>query len=83
MSPAKQELIEREVGFHLGKLKREFSSGTLDEDCVVNSDETHFVFNMHNFKTLAMRGDDHVKYADVISGTDNMTMMVTLSGGSR
>ena len=30
-----------------------------------------------------MRGDTEVKYADVVSGGESMTMMVTITGGVR
>ncbi|MEM7298840.1 MAG: hypothetical protein AAF391_11305, partial [Bacteroidota bacterium] len=81
LSPSKQEFIERKVAFHLGLLKRGFESGTFREDSVENADETHFVVNMDNGKTLGFIGDRHVKYADVVSGGDSMTMMVRLTGG--
>ena len=81
VSPAKRELIEREVAIHLGQISREFQSKTLNEDDVMNADETHFVINMHNHKTLCNRGDEEVKYADVVSGDEGMTMLVLLTGG--
>lgn len=82
VSTAKQDFIEREVAFHLGKLCREFNSRGLDEDCVYNADETHFAINMHNHKTVSVRGSSEVKYADVVSGDEGMTMMVTIRGGA-
>jgi len=48
-----------------------------------NEDETHFVFNMDNGKTLGLCGTTQVKYTDVVSGGENFTMMLRLSGGSR
>jgi hypothetical protein len=44
-------------------------------------DETHFVINVDNGRTLGVRGDNDVKYADVVSGGEGMTMMVCLTGG--
>jgi hypothetical protein len=44
-------------------------------------DETHFVINVDNGRTLGVRGDDDVKYADVVSGGEGMTMMVRITGG--
>ena len=38
---------------------------------------------MDNHKTLSLRGDQDVKYADVVSGEVGMTMMVLVSGRSR
>ena len=40
-----------------------------------------FVFNMDNGKTLAFIGDKEVKYADVVSGGEPITMMVRITGG--
>jgi DDE superfamily endonuclease len=59
----------------------DFGSGVLDENLVENVDETHFVINMDNGKTLGFRGDNDVKYADVVSGGIGMTMVVRLTGG--
>lgn len=81
VSPEKQLHIEKSVAFHLGKIKRAFENGDIDEDNIENADETHFVFNMDNGKTLAFIGDKEVKYADVVSGGEPITMMVRLTGG--
>ena len=59
----------------------EFKLGILDEILVENVDETHFIINMDNGKTLGFRGDNDVKYADVVSGGVGMTMVVRLTGG--
>ena len=48
-----------------------------------NIDETHFVVNMDNGRTLGFRGDTTVKYAEVVSGGDSMTMVIRISGGRR
>ena len=81
LSAAKQLFFEKEVAFHLGTLKREFETGTIDENDVENADETHFMINMDNGRTLSFSGESEVKYADVVSGGDSVTMMVRLSGG--
>lgn len=81
VSPAKQEFIEREVAFHLGCMARQFRSGELDENNLENADETHFQINFDNGRTLGFSGEDDVKYADVVSGGDGMTMVVRISGG--
>ncbi|RHY23144.1 hypothetical protein DYB25_007428 [Aphanomyces astaci] len=75
LSPAKKEHIEKTVAYHLGELQRGFASGDLDEDLLCNMDETHFVINEDNGRTLGFRGDSEVKYADVVSGGVGMTMM--------
>ena len=38
--------------YHLGVLKRSFDSGLFDENLMENIDETHFVVNMDNSRTL-------------------------------
>jgi hypothetical protein len=38
---------------------------------------------MDNGRTLGFRGDTIIKYADVVSGGDSMTMVVRISGGRR
>lgn len=80
VSPAKQEVIEREVAFHLGQLRRDFQSGSIHEENVFNADETHFKIDTNDGKTLAMRGDEHIRFSDVVSGDDGMTMMLLLGG---
>lgn len=46
-----------------------------------NADETHFVFNMDNSRTLVICGNEEVRYADVTSGGEGITMLVRLRGG--
>lgn len=81
ISPAKQLEIEQEVARHLGRMKQGFENGDVDENNISNADETHFIFNMDNGKTLGFCGDEEVRYADVTSGGEGMTMLVRLSGG--
>ena len=47
-----------------------------------NLDENHFVVHLDNGKTLGFRGDTTVKYADVVSRGESMTL-VRISGGRR
>ncbi|KAL2643484.1 hypothetical protein R1flu_011071 [Riccia fluitans] len=75
------EFIERGVAYHMGELQRGFSSGVLDENLIENMDNMHFMINMDNGKTLGFRGNEEVKYADVISGGVGMTMVVKITGG--
>ena len=81
VSPEKRDYIEKAVAFHMGELHRGFEFGELDEEVLCNLDETHFIFNCDNGRTLGFRGDSDVKYADVVSGGVGMTMMVFISGG--
>ena len=48
-----------------------------------NIDETHFVINLDNGRTLGFRGDTTVKYAEVVSGGESMTMVIRISGRHR
>lgn len=81
VSPAKQEFIEKEVAFHLGVLKRGFDDNSIDENLVENIDETHFLINMSNGRTLGFSGDKDTRVMDVVSGGEGMTMMVRITGG--
>jgi DDE superfamily endonuclease len=81
ISPEKQASIERAVAYHLGNLKRRFDDGSLHDDMVFNMDETHFVINMDDGKTLDFKGAETVKYNDVVSGGEGMTLVVKLRGG--
>ena len=48
-----------------------------------NIDETHFVVNMDNGRTLGFQSDMSTKYAELISGGDSITLVVRISGGRR
>lgn len=62
-------------------MKRVFYSGDLKEDETENADETYFTFNMDNGKTLAFIGDKDIRYADLVSSDEPITMMVLIKGG--
>ncbi|RAW43028.1 hypothetical protein PC110_g743 [Phytophthora cactorum] len=81
MQPEKEEEIKRSVAEHLGKLKRAFESGKLEENTVFNMDEAHFDINMDNHMTLGFRGDKVVRYHDVVSGGEGMTLVLKIRGG--
>jgi hypothetical protein len=80
LSPTHQQHIDKQIAFHLGQLAREFRAGTLDENLVENINETHCKVNLDNSKTQGFRGDNDVKYADVVSGGMGMTLMIQLTG---
>jgi len=61
----------------MGELSRGFESGELNEDLVENVDETYFIINIDNDRTLGFRGDG-IKYANVISSGVGITMVVHL-----
>ena len=44
-------------------------------------DETHFVINVNNGRTLGCTEEDGIEYADMASGGESMTMVVGISGG--
>jgi DDE superfamily endonuclease len=83
LSPEKTKKMERDVARYMGMLKRDFEAGVLDENCVENGDETHFVVNMDNGRTVGAIGDSEIRYADVVSGGIGITMYVRVSGGAR
>ena len=52
VSPVKQDHIEKTIAYHMGELRRGFESGDLNEDLLCNMDETHFLINCDNGRTL-------------------------------
>ena len=52
VSAAKQDDIMETVAYHMGELRRGFESGDLNEDLLCNMDETHFLINCDNGRTL-------------------------------
>jgi hypothetical protein len=80
-SCARLNPIRALVAAHLGELKRGFESGDLNQDTVENIDETHYVIDFDTGKTLGFVGETSIKYADVVSGGEGMTMVVRLTGG--
>ena len=62
-------------------MKHGFESGDFDENNMSNLDETHFIINMDNRKTLGFSRDKKIRYTDVTSGGEGITMVVGLIGG--
>ncbi|EPZ33938.1 hypothetical protein O9G_003457 [Rozella allomycis CSF55] len=60
----KRDEIDRSVAYHLGQL---------NENYIDNMDDTHFIIEFDNGKTLGF-------YADVVSGGEGMTMVVRITG---
>ena len=52
VSPEKQSHIKKTVAYHMGELRRGFESGDLNEELLCNMDETHFLINCDNGRTL-------------------------------
>ena len=82
-SREKEQEIEMHIAHHLGVLQRGFQYGEFDENLTDNLDETYFVINVDNGQTLGFRGDSTVRYIEVVSGGDFMTMVIQTSRGRR
>lgn len=82
VSDAKQVYIEKQVACHLRELKRGSESCILNDDLEENLDETHFVIDYDNGKTLGYIGEEKIKYADVVSGGEGITVDDRISGGA-
>ena len=80
-SPEKEVHVQKTIAFHLGQSHQGFASGELDKNLIENMDETHFVVNVDNGRTLGVRGDNGMKYADIVPGGEGMTMIVRIMGG--
>ena len=76
-----EEPIERYVAFHLGILSRRFASGVRYESSIGNADETHFLINLDNHRTLGRCGENEFKDADFVSDSEGTTIKVRISGG--
>ena len=81
VSPEKQAEIEKGVVRFLALLKKAFEQGELDQKTLSNMDETHFIIDMDDKKSLGFVGDEEVRYAKIVSGGEGMTMVVHISGG--
>lgn len=78
-----QELTNREVAFHLGNVKRTFDGVIYLEYNVFNTDESHFALNRNDVRTLAIKGNTEVKFADFVRGDVGLTMIIMAARGSR
>ncbi|OWZ12434.1 hypothetical protein PHMEG_00014403 [Phytophthora megakarya] len=67
VSVEKQMQIDMAVVKHLGALKRQFEDGTLLPDQQYNMDESHFVIDLDDGKTLDFVGSQSVKYRSIVS----------------
>jgi hypothetical protein len=71
------------IAFHLGIVQHGFLSGKYNKNYIKNVDETHFIINIDNGKTLGFYGNQAVEYTDVVSRGGAMTMVVRIIGGIR
>lgn len=74
-------MLDRKVVLFLGFVARYFASGSLTESGVENSDETHFIINSDDLKIPGFCIDSDVRYADLDSGCEGMTMIFPINGG--
>ncbi|KAE8979049.1 hypothetical protein PR003_g26172 [Phytophthora rubi] len=81
VSEEEQMEINRAVARHLGSLKRQFQDGLLDPEHQYNMDESHFVIDLDDGKTLDFVGAQSVKYRSIVSGREGFNMCVLLKGG--
>lgn len=61
---------------------RLFTSQQSYENDVEKADETKFIIDMDNGKTLGFTGDTEVKYDDVVLGGEGMKMLVRIGRGT-
>lgn len=81
LSPEKSRELEIDIVSQLGRLRIGFENREFIEEGMENVDETHFLSDMSDGRTLGFTNDDKVCYADVTSGTQCMTMLLRISCG--
>ncbi len=81
MSSSKTEHIEKYVAYHLGHVKRDFETGVLDETSSKISMRRISLSIWIMVAHSALLVTKNVKYADVVSGGEGITMIVRLTGG--
>lgn len=63
--------------YHLGVIIHASVAGTLNQNKINNFDETYFIIDLNNGKTLSLKGNKKVKYSDIVSSTEEMIMIST------
>lgn len=76
VSPTKRELNDRQVAYHIGQIARDFQSGAIVEEDILNLDKIHLSVHLPNNCTLVVRKETKVEYADLVSCNDGIKMMV-------
>ena len=76
MKSRKRNPNQKKYSLSFRSAQKGFDSGLFDENLMENIDETHFVVNMDNGRTLGFRGYTSTKYTEVVSGGDSMTLVV-------
>ncbi|KAE8979212.1 hypothetical protein PR002_g24482 [Phytophthora rubi] len=82
VSEEKQLQIDISIVTHLGKFKRQFDDKTIDPDQIYSMDESHFVIDLDDGKTLDLQGSEEVKYRKIVPGREGVTMRVLLTRGT-
>ncbi|KAE9318212.1 hypothetical protein PR003_g18289 [Phytophthora rubi] len=72
-----QMQIDKDVAKHMGELKRQFEDGTLIPDEQYNMDESHFVIDLDDGKTLDFVGAQSVKYRSIVSEREGSFIVPT------
>ena len=80
MGVEKKETIYREVAYHPGVLCRHFTSCEPSKDNFYNSDETHIQNDFFHNRTQTIKGDENIRFSNVLSGEDGMNLIVMLRG---
>lgn len=62
------EFIDQRVKNIIKVVATNFSDGSLREEDVENADETNFIIKIDDGHTLVLRGDDEVRYDNLVSG---------------
>lgn len=60
-----------------------FTSGTFDQIFVENAGETLFIVNLDKERNLGIIGEKGVKYANMVSCEESMTMMGSITGDEK
>ena len=81
LNDKKTEFVHRSVAYHLGIVCTRFREKSLDPDMCENIDETHLIIDMKKPRVLGFKGEGSLKYADVVSGGESMTLALRISGG--
>lgn len=53
-----------------------FMNGKIREEIEFNAVEYHFQIDMKDDRTLAIRGDEQIRFADVVRAKEGMTKMI-------
>lgn len=81
LNPEKEAYIRNCVAYPLRFFCQQFRSGELHGENVGNVEEAHFVIHIDNGRYLSFCGSEEVKWADVVTGAEWMTMVVRKYGG--